>query len=146
MIKIVALVLAALFAIGATTSACAKGSDPKPTVTADKPTREPGPVPPDDRPKRPAEGVEGIEGCPVNSGIVVDIYHGVITKSQGENRAGLEATFVLRWVNDHDHPSGNGGCWQQTAWTDPDADRRLAECNIEGIKDDGLNWPSCMKD
>jgi hypothetical protein len=122
----------------------------EPTKPTKAPTaqesRKPGPVRPADRPPKPAEGVEMIAGCPVNAGIIVDIYHGIISKSQGENRVGKEATFVLRWVNDYDHPSGNGGCWQQTGFTDPNADRRLDRCNIEGQKTDGLNWPSCMRD
>lgn len=126
-------------------SACADKPTPEPKPTAQE-TRKPGPVKPKDRPARPAEGVENIEGCPVNSGIIVDIYHGIITKSAGENRVGKEATFVLRWVNDRNHPSGNGGCWQQTGFTDPSADERTSECNIEGQKTDGENWPSCMRD
>lgn len=135
-------VLAGLFALGA----CTPVEDGAPKTA--QPTAETtwtGPVSPDQRPPRPAEGVESIEGCPVNAGIVVDIYHGMITKSQADNRVGAEATFVLRWVNDRDHPSGNGGCWQQTAFTDPKADDRLAPCQIEGQRK-GSNWPSCMKD
>ncbi len=137
-----AIVLAGLCLVAAE---CAGGE----TTPTNRPTTaEPtwtGPVPPDQRPDRPAEGVETIQGCPVTGGIVVDIYHGTITKSQADNRVGAEATFVLRWVNDLDHQSGNGGCWQQTAFTDPAADQRLESCQIEGQRE-GSNWPSCMKD
>lgn len=127
--------LALLFA----ENACSEQGSKDPKPTAEK-TREPGPVAPEDRPARPREGREGLEGCPTNTGIVVDVYHGIITESKSENRIGAEAVFVLRWVNDRDHPSGNGGCWQQTAFTDPSAMDRFADCQP------GDPWTACAKD
>ena len=142
------LVLVSLAIIALLTVGCVPVEDKSP-----KPTNQPtagktitGPIRPEDRPPKPAEGVDNIAGCPVNVGIIVDIYYGEITESISPDRVGQEGTFVLRWVNQRKHPSRDGGCWQQTAFTDPNAQDRLIDCNIEGQKSDGLNWPGCMRD
>lgn len=145
--KIFAIVVigcAALFAVG---TACGPVEDTEPTQrpTAEEVSPEStwkGPVPPDQRPPRPAEGVEGIQGCPASGGIVVDIYFGQVTKSADASRIGDEKLFVLRWVNNRRMHPRDGGCWQQHGF-DPDPMDRFDNCNIEGIKTDGDNWPQC---
>lgn len=124
MIKYLALT-AALALVSFTATACPEEGSPEPTA---KTTQGP--------PPRPEKGVEGIPGCPVNTGTVEEVYYGTVTKSQAENRVGTERIFVLRWVAKRSMPGG--GCWQQTAFAITAAnDRMLFKCQK------GDPWISC---
>ena len=109
-------------------SACQEPPQPTKAPTAKETTQGP--------PPRPEKGVEGIPGCPVNTGTVEEVYYGTVTKSQAENRVGTERIFVLRWVNKRDMPGG--GCWQQTGFAITAAnDRQLSKCQK------GDAWTAC---